>query len=234
MEYLILFDIDGTLIRMKKGFANPIFFNVIKRVLNHDIDKNLHIDFAGRTDFGILTHIFKSIGLDSSHFEEELEIIYEEIYKEFKEKLQPDSLLVLDGVPNLLNLLKEDGNFTLGLVTGNFRKNALLKLEHCGLEKYFDCGAFGDIQPNRLDLPKIALNNANSLNGQKFTREKTLVIGDTHRDIQSAEHNRMKSMGVGTGGTQYSELLKFNPNLIFENFEDYFAVYNSILKLFKI
>jgi phosphoglycolate phosphatase-like HAD superfamily hydrolase len=234
MQYLILFDIDGTLIRMKKGFASPIFFDVIKKVLNYEIDKNLHIDFAGRTDYGILTHIFNSIGLESSHFEKELEIIYDEIYLEFKSKLQPDSLFVLDGVKDLLSLISENDKISMGLVTGNFKKNAILKLEYCGLDHFFKFGAFGDIQPNRLDLPKIAFQNANSNNGNSFTRENTLVIGDTHRDIQSAEHNKMKSMGVATGGQIYSELLKFGPNLIFENLEDYRTVYNSILKLFKI
>lgn len=233
MNILILFDIDGTLIRMKKGFANPIFFKVIKKVLDIDINNNIKIDFAGRTDYGILTHIFKSAGLDSSHFEEHLTIIYDEIFKEFKNNLTNDSLRILDGVPQLLELLSNDDRFTLGLVTGNFKKNALLKLEHCGLDKYFCCGAFGDFLPNRLDLPKIALESANSSNHKDFTRAKTLIVGDTHRDIQSAEHNKMKSMGVATGGTPYFELLKFSPNLIFENLEDFREVYSSITKLFK-
>lgn len=232
MNYLILFDIDGTLIRMKKGFATPIFFKVIKEVLNYDINSDLKIDFAGRTDYGILTHIFKSIGLDSSHFEEKLDIIYKEICQEFKKNFTSDSLRVLDGVPELLKLLNDDGRFALGLVTGNFRQNAMLKLEYCGLDKYFKFGAFGDFLPNRLDLPKNAIKNANEFYGKSFSAFNSLVVGDTHRDIQSAEHNKMKSMGVATGGVPYYELLKFEPNLIFENLEEYFNVYNSIIKLF--
>jgi phosphoglycolate phosphatase-like HAD superfamily hydrolase len=218
---------------MKKGFANPIFFNVIKDVLGIEIDNNIRIDFAGRTDYGILTHIFKSAGLDASHFEEHLASIYDAIYEEFRNNLAPDSLRVLDGVLQLLELLKSNEQYTLGLVTGNFQKNAILKLEHCGLNNFFEIGAFGDFLPNRLDLPKNALENANSLNGRNFSRSNTLVIGDTHRDIQSAQHNKMKSMAVATGGTPYFELLKFSPDLIFENLEDYREVYSSIHKLFE-
>jgi phosphoglycolate phosphatase-like HAD superfamily hydrolase len=149
-------------------------------------------------------------------------------------KLTDDSLRVLDGVPRLLDLLKADGRITMGLVTGNFMKNAKLKLEHCDLLDYFECGAYGDFLPNRLDLPKIALDDANTLEDRTFSHKNTLVVGDTHRDIQSAEHNRMKSMGVATGGSPYSELLKFNPDLIFENLDDSYQVYSSILKCLNI
>jgi hypothetical protein len=40
-------------------------------------------------------------------------------------------------------------------------------------------------------------------------------------------------MAVATGGTPYFELLKFSPDLIFENLEDYREVYSSIHKLFE-
>lgn len=233
MKYLILFDIDGTLINLKKGVAAPIFFKAIKEVLGLEIDSNIHIDFAGRTDYGILSYIFKSHNFSTEIEHQKMEEIYEKIFEDFKQLLSSDSIKVLDGVPRLINLLSQNQDLKLGLVTGNFKKNALLKLEMCGLDKYFSFGAFGDFLPNRLDLPKIALQNANSLNGNIFKNKNTLVVGDTHRDIQSAKHNKMKSLAVSTGGSNYSDLIKFEPDAIFENFEDSLNVYNTILSLFK-
>jgi phosphoglycolate phosphatase-like HAD superfamily hydrolase len=233
MKSLILFDIDGTLVNLKKGVAAPIFFKAIKEVLGVEINPNIHIDFAGRTDYGILTYILKTHNFPGPIENELLEDIYNKIYEDFKNMLSVDSIRILEGVPILLELLSQNNELKLGLVTGNFKKNALLKLEMSGLDKYFSFGAFGDFLPNRLDLPKIALQNANSMNGNIFKNTNTLVIGDTHRDIQSAQHNKMKSLAVATGGSQYLELLKFNPDAIFESFDNPSNVYNTILSLFK-
>lgn len=219
---------------MKRGFAAPIFFDVIKNVLNFDLDDSIHIDFAGRTDYGIISHILKSVNADPALYNEYYEKIYLEIHKEFKEKLDDDSLYVLDGVRNLLKLLAANDSFILGIVTGNFRKNALLKLENCGLDSYFKCGAYGDFSLNRKKLPLIAMEQSTQLCGFTPDSQKTLVIGDTHRDIESATYNNMKSMGVATGTYSYEELVKYNPDLIFENFSDYLSVYSSINKLFNI
>lgn len=231
--YLVLFDIDGTLIHIKKGISQSIFAKVLKNTLGIQMDSRIHIDFAGRTDFGIITSIFKSLNLEHKLFLDNKDIIYQNINQEFKSQLQPSDIQVLDGVVELLNLLHKDNRFKIGLVTGNFQLNAHTKLEIAGLLHYFDFGAYGDNFPNRLDLPKTALLNAKKLYPE-VSPKKSIVVGDTHRDIQSASHNKMKSMAVATGNTPYYELLKFEPDLIFSSLEEYFDVYKSILNIFKL
>lgn len=231
--YLVLFDIDGTLIHVKKGISQNIFAKVLKDTFGIEMNSRIHIDFAGRTDFGIITSIFKSLNLNQQLFLDNKDLIYEKINLEFQSQLSKSELEVLDGVVNLLNLLHQDERFKIGLVTGNFKLNARTKLKVANLLHYFDFGAYGDNFPNRLDLPKTALLIAK----EKYpdvSAKKTLVVGDTHRDIQSAKHNRMKSMAVATGNTPYYELVKFSPDLIFSSLEDYYDVYKSILKLFGL
>jgi len=229
--HLILFDIDGTLIHIKKGMSQSIFAKVLKETLGIDMDSNVHIDFAGRTDFGIITSIFKSLNLDQQLFLDNKDLIYEKINLEFQAQLCKSDIEILDGVVDLLDLLHQDERFRIGLVTGNFKLNAHTKLGVANLLQYFDFGAYGDNFPNRLDLPKTALQIAK----EKYpdvSSKKTIVVGDTHRDIQSAKHNKMKSMAVATGNTPYYELLKFSPYLIFSSLEEYLDVYKSILNLF--
>lgn len=231
--YLILFDIDGTLLHIRKGLSQEIFAKVLKETFDITLDKKIHIDFAGRTDFGIISSIFKSINADVNLFINNKDLIYSKINEEFKQQLQPSDINIMDGVKELLAVLHNDENFTLGLVTGNFRLNAFTKLEMAGLMQFFNFGAFGDDFPNRLDLPKIALQEAKK-KYPEITNRKTIVIGDTHRDIQSAKHNKMHSLAIATGNTPYYELLKFEPDLIYSSLEDYLQVYNDIKKLFKL
>ena len=49
---------------------------------------------------------------------------------------------------------------TLGLLTGNFVEGARIKLEYFDLWKYFPCGAFGGDAPNRNDLVPVAIRRA--------------------------------------------------------------------------
>lgn len=231
--HLVLFDIDGTLIHIKKGISQSIFAKVLKDTLGINMDSTIHIDFAGRTDFGIITSIFKHLNLDTQLFLNNKDLIYEKINQEFRSQLSKSDIEVLDGVVDLLNLLHQDQRFKIGLVTGNFMLNAHTKLKIANLLQYFDFGAYGDNFPNRLDLPKTALKIAK----EKYpdvSSKKTIVVGDTHRDIQSAKHNKMKSMAVATGNTPYYELMKFSPDLIFSSLEDYFDVYKSILNIFEL
>ncbi len=231
--YLVLFDIDGTMVHIKKGISQSIFSKVLKDTLGIQMDSRVHIDFAGRTDFGIITSIFKSLNLDQNLFLDNKEIIYNNINSEFKSQLVQSDIQVLDGVVELLEILHKDSRFKIGLVTGNFQLNAHTKLKLANLLHYFDFGAYGDNFPNRLDLPKTALKNAKEL-FPEVSPKKSIVVGDTHRDIQSAQHNKMKSMAVATGNTPYYELLKFEPDLIFSSLEEYIDVYKSILKIFEI
>ncbi len=73
-------------------------------------------------------------------------------------------------------------------MTGNFKKKAILKLESAD-STFLQIWCFRRYSTEQTRLP-MAFQNANSNNGNSFTRENTLVIGDTHRDIQSAEHKK--------------------------------------------
>ncbi len=233
MKYLVLFDIDGTLLKLQKGIAAPVFFNAIQDVIGFKISSDIPVDFAGRTDYSILSYIFKQSNFPKAYLESNLNEIYNRINDYFEVKVSKEQITVLDGVYELLELLSKNGSIRLGLVTGNFQKNAILKVRLAEIDKYFSFGAFGDYAPNRLNLPKMAIQAALS-NDIVSIPEKSLIIGDTHRDITSAQHNKMKSIAVATGGTQFNELLKFNPDAIYENFKDYKNVYWKILELLKI
>ena len=89
---------------------------------------------------------------------------------------------------------------TLSLVTGNYEAVARLKLPRAGIGRYFAAGqgAFGSDSEDRAALPPIARRRAGQL-GSPYPRERTIVIGDTPRDIACAHADGVRVFAVATG-----------------------------------
>ena len=115
------------------------------------------------------------------------------------ERLCPDDLSerVLPGIVELLDTLAaRPGEFRLSLVTGNLEPVARLKLARAGLGGYFEPGqgGFASDHASRAELPAIARHRAGG-----WRRERTVVIGDTPRDIACARADRVRVAAVATG-----------------------------------
>jgi phosphoglycolate phosphatase-like HAD superfamily hydrolase len=113
----------------------------------------------------------------------------------------PDlSARVAPGVPELLAALAaRPDDFRLSLVTGNLEPIARLKLARAGLGEHFEPGqgGFGSDHSSRAELPAIARIRAHPPGG--WSRERTVVIGDTPRDIACARADGVRVVAVATG-----------------------------------
>jgi phosphoglycolate phosphatase-like HAD superfamily hydrolase len=106
---------------------------------------------------------------------------------------------VAPGIPELLDrLAARPDAFRLSLVTGNLEPVARLKLDRAGLGRHFPPGqgGFGSDHESRAELPPIARARASD---PPWPRERTVVIGDTPRDIACARADRVRVAAVGTG-----------------------------------
>jgi len=104
---------------------------------------------------------------------------------------------VAPGVPELLAALAaRPGEFRLALVTGNLEPIARIKLGRAGIGDYFEAGqgGFGSDHASRAELPAIARARAGD-----WPRERTVVIGDTPRDIACARADDLRVVAVATG-----------------------------------
>ena len=86
----------------------------------------------------------------------------------------------------------------LSLVTGNLEPIARLKLERAGVGRFFEAGqgGFGSDHEDRGRLPAIARSRASD---PPWPRERTVVIGDTPRDIACARADEVRVAAVATG-----------------------------------
>jgi phosphoglycolate phosphatase len=104
---------------------------------------------------------------------------------------------VAPGVADLLPALAGRPDvFRLSLVTGNLEPIARLKLDRAGIGRYFERGqgGFGSDHHKRSELPAVARRRAGD-----WPRERTVVIGDTPRDIACARADGVRVVAVATG-----------------------------------
>jgi len=100
----------------------------------------------------------------------------------------------------------------LGLLTGNIRLGAEIKLRHFDLWDVFQTGAFGDEHEDRGQIAALALERGSRLVGKDLRGDEVLVIGDTPLDIRCARAIGAKALAVATGGADLAELKRHQPD----------------------
>ena len=100
----------------------------------------------------------------------------------------------------------------LGLLTGNIRLGAEIKLRHFKLWDVFQTGAFGDEHEDRGQIAALALERGSRIVGAALRGDEVLVIGDTPLDIRCARSIGARALAVATGGANLGELKKHRPD----------------------
>lgn len=218
---LVLFDIDGTILKVQDGLSKSIFQNVFCNFFDRE-QLPLDFDFAGLTDLEILYRLSVLYNVDFSLVEANLDSIWMSILSEFKEKCKLKEIHLCPYVREFIEKLSKYENVVLGLLTGNFKESAYYKLQLVDLDRYFPFGAFGNESINRSKLHKIAIARANEhFSKQIFNIENTFVIGDSIADIISAKENGIKVIAVATGTTNANVLDELEPNLVVKDFNEW-------------
>ena len=113
------------------------------------------------------------------------------------------------------------GAVVLGLVTGNTRETAPVKLAAAGIDPaLFPFGAFGDEALSRNDLPPRALRRARVWAGHPIAAEDCTVVGDTPADIACARAGGMRVLAVATGWHTAEALAAHQPDHLLPDFTD--------------
>ncbi|ROL60962.1 HAD family hydrolase [Bacteroidetes/Chlorobi group bacterium ChocPot_Mid] len=221
MKYLILFDIDGTILKFRQYHSKEIFAKMLKEVFGKDVPLSIMPDFSGMTDLQILKDIANKINLDSSKLIANLPKVWASISKDFEKYCTSEYMLLLPNIRELITYFDTHPDFLLGLLTGNFIENAYIKLRAFNLEGFFQFGAFGSDKDDRNLLPPIAINRANDFVGFNiFDKKNTLLIGDSPRDIECAKSNNLPVLAVATGNFSANELFLYKPDCVLNDFKD--------------
>lgn len=200
---LALFDIDGTLVR-GRSMLRGWFQECLEEVFGCDVALDGY-DFSGKTDPQIVTELMVGAGLDRSSVEARIEDFRSVYVSRLGDNLSPEHMDLLPEVNEALDGLRAAG-VELGLLTGNWEAGARIKLGCFDLNRYFDFGAFGDGHLDRMGLPPVALENARTARGRRFSAAETVIVGDTRLDVECARRHGIRSAAVATGWADRDEL----------------------------
>ena len=134
MRTLILFDIDGTLVR--GGPAKVAFETAMVDIFGTAGAVDSH-DFSGKTDPQIARELLTGAGLEDADIGAGLDGLWNRYIGELEARIGDNPMRLLPGVERLIEALDSDPDVALGLVTGNIVRGARLKLGSVGLAERF-------------------------------------------------------------------------------------------------
>ena len=216
-EKLFLFDIDGTLIS-----PGPAARKAINQAIENftGVPPNLQIkDVAGMTDRLIVRNALEKRGVNG-----DIDKIVDDIVNDYLTMFEntysesTESFVYEDALELVKKVQEKD--IPLGLLTGNVKRGAQIKLNRFDLMKHFSFGAFGEEGATRSDLPIVARNRANEVLGKSFEFEDIVLVGDTPEDAIAAKVNGCKSIIVCRRKEWYNDILETGADLIVESLDD--------------
>jgi len=213
---LILFDIDGTLVNVRSEVTRNAIRQVLATVLDHHDDLG-EVELHGKTDRQIMLELCQIVGCAGDAALANVEPMTDVLLAHWERHLSSETVELLPGVGDLLERLSNTEGVALGLLTGNLERAARMKLAPHDLNRYFPFGSFGSDAVRREDLPPIALGRANGLGDERFSYERTMIIGDSHRDIACARAWGIRALAVATGGMSADELRLHSPDGLCES-----------------
>lgn len=214
---LVLFDIDGTLLRR----AGPAHRESLERAIRRVTGVNATTDgipVAGMLDGDILTRMMSAAGLKSSDIRSALPDVIHTAMRIYPRRCPDLSRRLCPGVRSFLNGIRRRGA-VCGLVTGNLSRIGWTKMRRAGIEHHFRFGAFAEQGRSRAELVSIAIAEARRQNWIE-SDSRIALVGDHPNDVAAARANTILSVAVGTGVVSWDELTGANPDLAVPSLKD--------------
>lgn len=214
--HVCLFDIDGTLLS-SGGAGKAAMEAALASEFGVPADSR-GVPYSGRTDRAITQDLFRCHGIEAT--EDNWRRFLDAYLGHLPGCLGRHQGRVLPGIADLLERLAAKSHVMMGLLTGNVRDGARLKLGHYGIDHHFRFGGFGDHHFDRNDVACEALAEANRFLEAAIHPERFWVIGDTPLDIRCARHIGARIVAVATGWHPMEELAAAAPDLLLNDLSD--------------
>lgn len=220
---LLLFDIDGTLLR-PVGLGRSAFTRAVGEL--YGVPQGEAFLYDGLLDTQIARRTLGLLGVAVT------EEAVDQLLGVYLDKLGgtpspgPEALLC-PGVVPLLEALRLRGHRT-ALLTGNLREGAGIKLGMAGIDRYFRTdgplspllGAFARDARERWQLVAVAVSRSEEVFAETFAPAETWVVGDSARDVEAARRAGVRCAAVATGLSPYDSLRSLGPDALLSDLAD--------------
>ena len=209
-DALVLFDIDGTLIRRAGPHHREALVEAVRRVARVDTTTD-GVPVAGMLDRDILTVMMLRAGMTRRAIQQAMPEVVARAQSIYVRRAPDIAKKVCPGVRSLLRRLTARG-VVIGLVTGNLSRIGWRKMERAGLRPYFRFGAFAELAHDRAGLVRVAIRRARK---ERWIGRGSAIslIGDHPNDVLAAQANGIRAIAVGTGIVPLEELRSHSPHL---------------------
>jgi phosphoglycolate phosphatase-like HAD superfamily hydrolase len=209
---LVLFDIDGTLLRGAGAHHRDALIQGIRQVTGVETHLN-GVATSGMLDRDLILHMLRVSGYAESRTRSALRQIMSACERAYMANCALDlTAAVCSGARELLASLTANGAVA-GLVTGNLSEIGWKKVELAGLRPYFSIGAFAQDGTSRARLARVAWQRARKA-GLIGKDSRVSLIGDHMNDIEAAKANGFRSIAVASGLTGAEGLARSQPDLL--------------------
>lgn len=225
---LVLFDIDGTIL-WSDGAGRRAMTEALTTVFGGAGPTDYRYD--GKTDPQIVRDLMRASGHTDETIDQRIDPLMQRYLGGLERELAGGTRAhVFDGVRELLDRLEARDDIIIGLLTGNLREGAAIKLRAAGLvvDRFKVC-AFGSDHHARAELPALAQRRAREDLGIEIPGDHIFVIGDTPADITCGQAIGARAIAVATGRYTPEELARHHPYALFSSLADTDAVMRVIV-----
>lgn len=211
---LVLFDIDGTLLRRAGPHHRDALVDAVRSVTGIETTTD-GVPVHGMLDPDILRQMLLNAGASEAFIRRHLPAIMRRAQAIYVRRCPDLRKKTCPGVRRVLYGLERRG-VPVGLVTGNLARIGWKKMERAGLRQYFRFGAFAGTAPDRAALARNAIEYAGRrkwIDGDA----RISLIGDAPSDILAAQANGIQAIAVHTGISTREELAALRPDALLED-----------------
>jgi pyrophosphatase PpaX len=199
-----LFDLDGTLIDSLPGIQTSFDYLLEKHFPDSGIASSTILKHVGLPLEGMMLNLANGDGAKASMLVED--------YRDHNRQIIP-TLPLFPGCIECLTMLRDRG-YKVGLVTSKNRASTLISIHTHNLDQFLDLILTKDDTTEHKPLPGPLLQAMDTL---KAPADKTVYVGDSIFDIQSAKAAGCLDVGALWGALEPKTLLAENPTVVLKS-----------------
>lgn len=213
---LILWDVDHTLLEL-----HQLHYDLYARALPaaFGLQDDELPDMTGRTDRDSSAEYLQRHGIEPN--EENLTRFWMTLVEQIDMVQHKLSQLgrTTNGAQATLRVLSDVPDLHQSVLTGNIRALAERKLVAFALDKYldFDIGGYGEDNVIRSELVTVAHSRFAAKYHMTVDLARTVIIGDTPRDIEAARASGTRIIAVATGKSTREELVDHGADFVIDD-----------------